>query len=359
MFRKLTEGDIFCTTSDIRSSTCGPRIAKLPGGGYVCVFMVHNKGGCNDFVPMAAYSEDGLTWGESTPIWPDLIDQKSVFVSVRNTGDGRVCLGGKMFPIDVLGESFWSNEIGGMKENQLVYALSEDGRSFPALKTVDLPYYGSAENPGGMLCDADGTMTMIYAPYPAIEQRAETDTCCLVMVRSTDGGETWVPSKFGKVDPPSLYAESWIVRLTDGRLMASSWQTASAEAPDQYFLSSDNGETFSGPYAMPFRGQSTALAPWKDNTVLVVYNQRKESPAGVWLALAKPDETGFHLLENEPAWIAANTTLNNSSSDFENFTNFAFGEPHVAVLPDDTLLVSLWYEQGEKKGIRYVHLCRE
>ena len=93
--------------------------------------------------------------------------------------------------------------------------------------------------------------------------------------------------------------------------------------------------------------------------MLIVYNQRKEAPTGVWLALARPDETGFHMLENEPVWQTLTTTRNGASGDFDNFTDFAFGEPHVMVLDDDTLLVVLWYKHGDHKAIRYVHLKRE
>ena len=356
MFQKLAEGNVFQTTAPGRA-TSGPRTALLPDGSLICTFMLQTQTGSNDFTPMAAYSKDGSVWSESQPVWPELAGKKSVFVSVRPTADGRLSLAGKMFPIDQPGEFFWSDEVGGMKENQLVFSLSGDGRSFPLPQVVDLPFYGSAEQPGGMLVDADGTMSMVYAPYPTIEQRGETDTSSLVLMRSTDGGQTFQGSKFGHVDTPSLYAESWIVRLSDGRLMVSSWQTASSEAPDQYFLSSDNGATFSGPHAMPFRGQTTALTPGPGGTVLVAYNQRKEDPAGVWLAVAKPDENGFHLITNEPVWKASETTQTGASSgEFDQWTDFAFGEPHVSILPDQTLLVTLWYQQGDTKGIRYVRL---
>ena len=356
MFRKITEGDVYCNTT---LAACGPRLAKLPDGTLMCSFMLHRETGSNDFYPAVAYSRDGVHWSESQPVWPDRIDKQSIFASVRTTLDGRVCFGGKVWPIGQIGESFWDSKVGGMLENELMYAVSEDGRTWPEPGTIPLPFYGSAEQPGGMLVDKDGTMTMVYAPYRASQMKEDTDTCQLVMMRSTDGGETWTASSFARQDAPCQYGESWIVRLTDGRLMVSSWQNKSEEAPDQYFLSSDDGKTFSGPFPMPFRGQTTALEAWKDNSVLIVYNQRKEEPTGVWLALARPDEDGFHLLENEPVWETLTTTQHGTSGNFEQFTDFAFGEPHVMALEDDSLLVTLWYRHGERKGIRYVLLRRD
>lgn len=355
MFTKLAEGDIFATLQpDIRCA--GSRTAVLPDGSLICVWHECSGVGVNDFVPVAAYSKDGLQWSAPKPIWPELIGVQSLCMTVRPTADGRICLAGMSFRIDAPGEAWWSDELGAMKENQLAYAISEDGYAFPQPTCVDLPEYGAAEQPGGMLVDADGTMTMVYSPYPTIERRGETDTCCLMYVRSTDGGKTWQHAKVGCVPPPSLYAEAWIVRLSDGRLMTATWQTASEDAPDQYFLSEDDGASFQGPFTMSFRGQTTALLPWKDGSVFVTYNQRKQAPAGVWLALARPDASGFNLIANEPVWTADVTTRSNSSGDFAEWTDYAFGEPQVTVLPDGTLLVCLWYEKGEKRGIRYVHL---
>ena len=354
MFYKISEGDVYATENSPWRGV-GSRIARLPDNRYICVFNANSQSGMNDFCPMASYSDDGENWEEPKPIWPELIGIKSVYVSVRNTGDGRICLAGNGYNIDKPGEVWWDDASASMKENFLTWSISEDGYSFPLPNWVELPYYGAAEIPGGMLIDEDGVMTFVYAPYPTIEQREETDTCCLVLMRSTDEGKSWESSKTGIVVPPSEYAETWIVKLTNGKYMISTWQTASTDTPDQY-LFSDDGLTFVGPFALPFNGQSTALEPWKDGSVLVVYNQRKETPVGVWLVWAKPDKDGFHMITNQPVWEASTGTCSDSSGEFSDWLDFSFGEPHVLVLPDDTLLVCLWYEKDGISGVRYVHL---
>ena len=67
MFRKIAEGDVFATAKD-RSSTSGPRCAKLADGSLACVFMLNSAGGANDFVPMIAYSADGAARLGTLPI---------------------------------------------------------------------------------------------------------------------------------------------------------------------------------------------------------------------------------------------------------------------------------------------------
>ncbi len=359
MFKKITEGNVAFTTE--KNRVCGgPRVAVLPDGAIACTYIINSYVGSNDFVLHIAYSKDnGMTWTEGKPLWPELTGKKSVFASIRTAADGRVTLAGKWFPIDKAGESFWSDEAGGMKENQLVYSVSKDGYSFPLPTAIDLPYYASAEQPGGMLVDADGTMTMIYAPYPTIEKREPVNTNQMVMMRSTDGGKSFSPSVFGPFEGTGTYAESWLVRLTDGRLLVSSWLISDKLNADVYFLSDDNGKTFKGPVEMDFKGQTTSLTPMPDNQVLIPYNQRKTGTIGVWLSIARPDNTGFHMIANEPVWQAEIATRSNTSGDFSEWTDYSFGEPNAVILPDGTILLVLWYQQMGGSGIRCVHLKKE
>lgn len=357
MFRKIAEGDVFATTKE-NACTSGPRTAILPDGSLACTFMLNSTGGANDFVPMIAYSKDGSNWTEATPIWPDQVGKKSTFVSLRSAGEGKVCLAGKAWDIAHPGEAFWFDEAAGMKENKLVFSVSEDGHYFPLPTEVDVPFYSSAEQPGGMLAEDGGKLTMIYSPYPTIEKKETADTNCMGILRSVDGGKTFCASKFAQVEGSSQYAEAWITRLSDGRLFVSTWQTESNQAPDQYLVSEDDGVTFAGPFAHPFRGQSTSIAPY-ENGVLIVYNQRKEGTVGVWLALEKVNGTEVELLENEPVWVAQSITKSGTSGDFSQFTDFAFGEPSVVILPDGSLLVVLWYQQNGVNGIHYVRLIKE
>ena len=331
----------------------GSRLAVLPDGKYICVYNGESGSGVNDFVPEVAYSDDGINWTEPKALFPEYIGKKSISVSVRNTDDGRVSIAGWSADIDYDGEMWWSDELSAMKRNQLVYTLSDDGYTFAPLSFIELPYYGAAEMPGGMQVDKDGSMYIVYSPYPAIEAEAESDTGCLVMLKSTDGGKSWEHSKIARVDGKSLYAETWIATLTDGAKMITTWQTASETTPDMYLYSKD-GKDFGDVLPLPFKGQSTALTTLPDGRVIIAYNQRKESPIGVWVAVAKPDEFGFNMLSNECAWESKtkNRKGDSESGDFSEWTSFAFGEPHVIPTEDGSYLLVFWYSEGGYNGIK-------
>ena len=356
MYKILDMGE--ATSLGEGRAVSGVRAALLKDGRYITIINTTSGGVTNDFTPLVAYSDDGIHYGECKPLFPEYIGKKSIYVSVRNTEDGGISICGFSINIDKEGEEWWDDPHCAIKENQLVYTLSDDGYHIPPLKFLDLPYYGAAEIPGGMQVDKDGTMTIVYSPYSVIEAKEATDTNCLVRMISQDGGETWESSKIACVEGKSLYAETWIVTLPDGARLVSTWQTANETAPDQYLYAKD-GVTFGNVAPLPFKGQSTSLLALKDGRVLIPYNQRKEEPIGVWMAVTKPNENGLNMTENAPVWNTESGNKTGDDTSFSGWTTFSFGEPQVIERPDGTFLLILWFSKGDIGGGRYIHFAIE
>ena len=344
MYKILDVGEV--TSLGEGREVSGVRAALLKDGRYVTVINTTSGSVNNDFIPLVAYSDDGIRYGACAPLFPEYIGKKSIYVSVRSTADGGVSICGFAIDIDKADEKWWDDLHSAIKENQLVYTVSDDGYHFPPLSFLPLPYYGAAEIPGGMQVDADGTMTIVYAPYSAIEAKEETDTNCLVRMISHDGGKNWESSKIARAEGKSLYAETWIATLPDGARFISTWQTASEEAPDQYLYAKD-GVTFGDVIPLPFKGQSTSLLALKDGRVLIPYNQRKEAPIGVWMAVTRPDENGLNMTENAPVWEADSANKTGNDAGFSGWTTFSFGEPQVIERPDGTFLLILWFSKDD------------
>jgi len=353
MFKNISEGDVYLEpTAEYNYAV--PRTAIIPDGNILCCFGRTKGLGINDFTTMCAYSADGEKWSEATVVWPEYEGKKATVMTPRTMPDGRVSLSGMIFDVEYDGELWWSNELGSMKKNKLCWCISPDGRKIPLPYEVELPDAASCEQPGGMLVRENGEMLILYSPCATIDPKGPVVTSRQVLMRSRDGGNSFHPQEFGQLEPPVMYAESWIVELDADRLLSGTWITGNEPFPDAYFVSSDSGETFNGPFEMPFKGQTTSLTPYGDNMVLIPYNQRQHGTVGVWLALVKIEGTGMRLLENQPVWEAQTTTKKNKSADFVNFTDYAFGEPQVTVMHDGSLLVVFWYDQPYGTGIHYV-----
>ena len=120
-----------------------------------------------------------------------------------------------------------------------------------------------------------------------------------------------------------------------------------------------DGITFGYVTPLPFKGQSTSLLALADGKVLIAYNQRKESPIGVWGALTKPDEKGLGLIHNAPVWQAESGNRQGNDASFSGWTTFSFGEPQVIQMADGNFLLILWFDDGTATGAKFVRFSIE
>lgn len=361
-FVTLEEGFVFrATPGGRRALAAGPRTAVAPTGEVLCTFLTQSKLAVNDFSLVLCRSSDGgKTWSEQGPVWPHLQDRWSIFASISRDAAGRLFLFGSRTPIEKPGESFWSDETQGLKQNELIWAVSTDGgRSWTDPHPVKMPIPGSAEAPGAMQILRSGRWIAPYSPYNTFDPKVTVDRHQVVTVYSDDQGKTWKHSSMLRFDDPqSGGAEAWTVELSDGRLLGTGWQISfhGLEHPNAYALSKDGGTTWLPTRSTGILGQSTALAPFTDGRAFFIYNQRKHGEPGVWLAVVKPTEKDFGIETNQIVWRAETRTQKGTSGEHSEWMDFSFGEPSVTRLPDGTLLVTLWCVQPTGSGIRYVKL---
>lgn len=361
-FSRVDEGFVFRTIPGGKQALAvGPRSAVAPTGEVLCTFPTQSKLGINDFTPELCRSSDGgRNWTSCGPIWPHLQGKYSLFVSISRDNAGRMFLFGSRTPIERQGEPFWSDETQGLKQNELIWAISTDGgRSWSEPNPIRMPIPGSAEAPGALIVTRTGRWLAPYSPYNTFDASVRVDRHQVVTVYSDDQGKTWQHSSmFRFEDPQSGGAEAWACELSDGRLLGTGWQISfhGLEHPNPYALSSDGGTTWLPTRSTGILGQSTALATHEGGRALFVYNQRKHGEPGVWLAVVRPTENDFGIEANEVVWQAETRTQKGTSAEHAEWTDFSFGEPSITRLPDGMLLVTLWCMQPSGSGIRYVLL---
>jgi len=121
-------------------------------------------------------------------------------------------------------------------------------------------------------------------------------------------------------------------------------------------LSRDNGKTWSPTRATGTLGQSTGLGALADGRALFAYNQRRHGDPGIHLTVCRPSEADFGIEVDELVWQAARRTQSDTSGEHDQWQDFSFGEPSVAILPDGSLLLTFWCIQPTGQGIGYVRL---
>ncbi|MCX6624220.1 MAG: sialidase family protein, partial [Acidobacteria bacterium] len=153
-------------------------------------------------------------------MWPQLASKLSLFGSISRSTSGELFFYGIATPIDTPGESFWSDETQGLKQNSLFWAVSlDEGRTWTDPAMIPLGYAGSAEAPGPLCVTREGAWLGCYAPYNTFDPSVKVERDRLLLVRSEDRGRSWqsqVMTRFE--DPASGGAEAWVVELAGGAL---------------------------------------------------------------------------------------------------------------------------------------------
>ena len=340
----------------------GSRCAVAANGELVCTYSVQSALGVNDFVPTVARStDDGRTWTEEGPIWPGLADRFSINGNVSRAPSGELFIYGIQIPIDVPGESFWSQETNGMKQNDIFWAKSTDnGRTWSEPAVILKPTPGSAEAPGAMCVTRTGRWLACYAPYRTFDPAVVVDRRQIVVMGGDDQERTWSGQPMLRfAEQHSSGAEAWVIELADGRLLGTCWHINEGDGgdyPNAYALSTDGGDSWGPTRSTDILGQSTGLAALPDGRALFIYNQRKHGEPGVRLAVIDPTEEDFGVEADELIWRAEVPTQTGTSSEHTEWQDFAFGEPSVSVLPGGELLATLWCIQPSGQGIRFVRL---
>ena len=360
-FEILDQGFVYkCGPGGDESSAATSRCAVTRTGDILCSFMLQSDLGVNGFVPCLSRSNDsGASWQYEGPLWPHVREKYSMNPSISRSHDGELFLFGSKTPITEPGEPFWCQETLGILQNELIWSRSlDDGRTWTEPQAVPVPLPGAAETPAPLCVTRSGRWLGPYAPHNTFDPDLEVDRGHTVIVVSDDQGKTWGHvSALRFSEPDAVCAESWVIELSDGRLLATTAKLrlgAGDDYPNAYALSSDNGQTWAPTRSTGLPGQASAPAALPDGRVLYTYAQRQQEPRGVWLALAKPTDSDYGVKATQLVWHPETPTQSDSSGKFEEWTDFAFGEPQVTLLPDDTALVVCWCAQPSGRGIRFV-----
>jgi len=340
----------------------GSRCVVANDGQLICTYSVQSALGTNDFVPMLSRSSDaGETWREQGPIWPHLAPTHSLFGSLSRSRAGELFLFGMSTPIDRPGEPSWCEQTQGLKQNQLMWAQStDDGRTWTDPVVVPPPTRGSVEVGGALCVTRAGRWIGCYAPYNTFDPNLHVDRNQVVAVTSDDRGKSLSHASMLRFeDIHSGAAEAWVIELADGRLLGTSWHVNlknGSDYPNAFSLSLDGGTTWLATRSTGIMGHTTALAALPDGRALFVYVQRKHGTPGVWLAVANPTDSDFGVEANQIIWRAETRMQRGSSAEHSQWQDYAFGEPSITLLPDGTLLATLWCIQPSGRGIRYLRL---
>jgi hypothetical protein len=364
LFDEVGRGEVLkCDPKSTLPLAVMPRCARVDGSELLCSVALSAGMGINSFVPVLVRSKDnGKTWSPPRRVWPELEGKWSIHASISAGADGRLFLFGAKTPIEKSGESNWNDANQGLKANDLFWASSEDGGqrwSEPML--IPMKIAGSAEAPGTLCAMRDGTWVVPYAPYHTFDATLKVDRNQVVAMRSTDQGRSWdchAMLRFEQTD--SGGAEAWVVELTDGRLLGTSWHIDHTPAQQRfanaYAVSTDGGRSWKPTRSTGLHGNTTVLAPLNDGSALFGFVQRGDDLAAISIAKVRPTPDDFGIEAQQVVFRADQSTRSGKTAEDNQWKDFSFGEPSITVLDGGEVLVTYWCIDGDFAGIRSIRL---
>ncbi|MBM3935039.1 MAG: exo-alpha-sialidase [SAR202 cluster bacterium] len=361
-FQLLDEGKVHtCDPKSDYRVAYGSRVARLDSGELVCSFMSGSALAMNSVAPFLSRSKDnGKTWSPATLVWPHLTETMSLFPNISRAPDGRLFLYGISIPIEPgkKGQTYWSDATQGISQTDIIWAVSGDGgKSWTESKKMPRLLPGSHEAPGALCVTRKNVWVAPYSPYNTWDPNEKVERGHVVAMRSENEGKTWTASSMIKfAEPHSGGAEAWVIELTDGRLLGTTWHIdhkANGSHTNKYALSSDGGKTWSKANTTTTNGNTTVLEPYSDGRALFGWVKRKKEESGIGVAVVKPTEADFGIQSQQMVYVAKKATQSGKDNTANEFQDFSFGEPSLTVLPNKELLMTFWAIEGNWSGIHW------
>lgn len=256
-------------------------------------------------------------------------------------------------------EGLTSTETLGFVPTELLQTRSSDGgHSWTRPERLEPPLVG----PSFELCSpitpvAGGKWLLPTSTWRGWDGDCPNGMKTIAFV-SYDQGQTW-PEYVDILQVPSvIFWESKIVTLADGRLLAAAWgydESTGTDTPNQYTISTDNGQTWSAPQSTGLLGQTLTPFALKDGRILCVY--RRVDRPGLWANLSRLEGTHWVNEAETPLWGTGVSGLTTHSENMsQNFQVLRFGAPCINRTPEGHIFVAFWAVEDCVSNIRWFRI---
>ncbi len=338
------------------------QIVRLGGDSLIASVGFHVEIGTGHSYSRIFRSDDrGKSWQDQGAMWDWRSSGKSGRLNVSRGHNGRLLGLGMLWDTPAAGETYYDRQTGGAAHTDLIFSVSDnEGVSWDPPRTIPMCYPEPPEV-GGVICATrQGDWLAPFAPWLDLTGENANQGKAAVMI-SHDQGESW-PDYAEFMEDPSgkiAYQEVWVEEMADGRVLGIAYardMEAGEDLPIQYSISRDGGKSFCSNRSTGLIGQTTGVHSLQDGRVACAFNRRYGNPPGVGFAIARPDETDFHVEFEDILWKAvAGFREEDEDTEAMYWADFSFGEPRVETFSDGSFHVGFWCHEKKIHGSRYCH----
>lgn len=271
--------------------------------------------------------------------------------------DGRLVLLGYAFYRDDPSLPLANAETGGLLDNEVFYAVSENqGKTWTDKIVIPTVWNGHTEASAPLYALQDGSWATPIAPFPKWDGTFTARECGRLL-RSRDQGRTWDDEVVCMAFPGNGVTcyEQRMCQMKDGTLIVIGWNEEMKSGRlfnNHITVSADNGRTFSAPIDTGIRGQATGLLALDDTHVLSLHALRRDTERpGIYACIADVSGGKWNAGHVECVWEPQTPIVKNNKMA-EIFAFLKFGQPDGVLLHDGTVLMTHWVcEDGAYKTV--------
>jgi len=247
----------------------------------------------------------------------------------------------------------------GYVEQELLISRSFDrGRTWSRPKAFTPPLVGPCFEMCGSILALEDKWLLPTSTWPDWDGNCPNGHKTVALI-SYDQGETWLEytDVMANHTEEITYWESRIIKLKDGRLLATAWaydRRNKCDRPNQYVISRDGGKTFSSPRSTGILGQTLNPILLSDGRVFNVY--RRTDKPGLWACIARVENDEWVNEEELWLWGQSGNLFQDSENMMKNFEVLKFGFPSAVQLSNGNVFVVFWGVEDCISNIRWFRI---
>jgi len=338
-----------------------PSLVVFDDGELLLGFDLGQSDESLDYATHRARSQDGgLTWQLEGPLLAPTVQPPTTNSLRLSRANGEIVAFGNIHHRERRDEGLVNRATLGFVPTDLVLMRSRDrGRTWSSAERILPPLESPAwetchhvvELRSGRWLAPTSTWRGWEGDHPAGEQ-----TVALI---SDDHGRSWPRYRriFDGRASGLIHWEVSVVQVRDGLVVAVAWvhdPRTQADHPNQFAVSSDDGETFGEPDSTGLHGQTCKLLQLQDGRLLAFY-RRLDQP-GLWANLATLDNGGWRNLAEIVVWQGEGAAVMPSENSAAGLAALQFGYPSPRQLADGQVVVVFWCVEACQSVIRLARL---
>ncbi len=336
-----------------------PFLGEMADGRLLAVFAMGEAFESVDSHSYICKSTDGgKTWSAPRPMLPlgERADRLTDYAKITVLPDGRMVAMGYTYLRDDPEKPIGNPENGGVLDDFVFYAISEDGgESFCEPREIPCAWGPHVEASAPITVTRDGAWITPITGFPDWEGRMHGKLCGRALV-SRDEGKSWNDDAVCMdFDAPVTCYEQRMCELASGALVCIGWNEnleTGERLDNHYTVSRDGGKTWSAPKSTGVRGQASSVCAIGGERLLALHAVRRDTDApGIYGYIVDLSDGEWRVIDSALLWAPA-TPMTKDTKMAEIFSFLKFGQPGAILLSSGEVMMSHWYaEQGQYKTV--------